>query len=43
MKSTGDRLGRREKTKWEISGTGKNVKQRHRYFFYSGGYRIVNS
>ena len=42
VKSISDRLGRREKTKWEIFGIGYEVEQIDTYF-YIGGYRMVNS
>ena len=44
LKSTGDRLGQWEKAKVRgTSGTGLKSKMIDTYFFYIGGYRIINS
>ena len=32
-----------EKADWGVSRTGWKVKQRDTYFFYIGGYRLVNN
>ena len=43
MKYTGDRLGRREKAKWENLWDWKKSTMIDTCYFYTGGYRIVIS
>lgn len=43
MKSIDDRLRRWREHSGDVSRIGYRAKRRNTYFFYTGGYRVVNA